>query len=82
MELLAIDDGNEYAAKLVNYYRRLGFEAVRVVGENGLRDYPDLLVWGGVGTRMNGTVETLLGKWGGVIRKQAAAAAAAAADSD
>jgi hypothetical protein len=37
MELLAIDDGNEYAAKLVNYYRRLGFEAVRVVGENGLR---------------------------------------------
>ena len=35
MELLAIDDGNEYAAKLVKYYTRLGFETVRVVGENG-----------------------------------------------
>ena len=35
MELLAIDDGNEYAAKLVKYYTRLGFETVRVVGDNG-----------------------------------------------
>ena len=73
MELLAIDDGNEYAAKLVAYYRRLGFEIVRVVGDNGLKDLPDLLVWGGVGTRMNGNLQTLLGKWGAVIRKQAAA---------
>lgn len=47
----------------------------------GLKDLPDLLVWGGVGTRMNGNVQTLLGKWGGVIRRQAAAAAAAAAVS-
>jgi hypothetical protein len=71
-ELLAIDDGNEYAAKLVRYYSRLGFEVVRVVGENGLRDMPDLLVWGGVGTRMDGDVDTLLKKWGGVIRKSLA----------
>lgn len=35
MELLAIDDGNEYAAKLVKYYGRLGFETVRKVGDNG-----------------------------------------------
>ena len=69
-ELLAIDDGNGYAEKLVRYYGRLGFETVRVVGENGLRDIPDLLVWGGVGTRMNGDVDALLAKWGGVIRKQ------------
>jgi hypothetical protein len=48
----------------------VGFETVRVVGENGLRDIPDLLVWGGVGTRMNGDVDALLAKWGGVIRKQ------------
>jgi len=47
---------------------------VRVVGDNGLRDLPDLLVWGGVGTRMNGDVDALLEKWGGVVRKQAAAA--------
>jgi hypothetical protein len=78
MELLAVDDGNEYAAKLVSYYSRLGFETVRVVGGNGLRDVPDLLVWGGVGTRMNGDLRRLLGKWGGVIRRQNAAAAAAA----
>ena len=54
----------------MRYYGRLGFETVRVVGENGLRDIPDLLVWGGVGTRMNGDVDALLAKWGGVIRKQ------------
>ena len=68
-ELLAIDDGNGYAEKLVRYYGRLGFETVRVVGDNGLRDLPDLLVWGGVGTRMNGDVDALLEKWGNVIRK-------------
>ena len=68
-ELLAIDDGNEYAAKLVKYYSRLGFETVRVVGDNGLRDLPDLLVWGGVGTRMNARVDDLLEKWGNVLRK-------------
>lgn len=73
-ELLAIDDGNEYAEKLVRYYGRLGFKTVRVVGDNGLKDLPDLLVWGGVGTRMNGDVDELLEKWGGVVRKQAAAA--------
>ena len=73
-ELLAIDDGNEYAEKLVRYYGRLGFKTVRVVGDNGLMDLPDLLVWGGVGTRMNGDVDALLEKWGGVVRKQAAAA--------
>jgi hypothetical protein len=77
MELLAIDDGNEYAAKLVSYYSRLGFETARVVGGNGLRDVPDLLAWGGVGTRMNGDLRKLLGKWGRVVRRQNAAAAAA-----
>ena len=47
MELLAIDDGNEYAKKLVAYYGRLGFEKVRVVGEGAATDLFDLLVWGG-----------------------------------
>jgi len=68
-ELLAIDDGNEYAKKLVRYYSRLGFKVVRVVGENGLSDVPDLLVWGGVGTRMDGDVSALLEKWGNVVQR-------------
>ena len=77
MELLAIDDGNEYAAKLVKYYRRLGFVPIRVVGEGAATDLFDLLVWGGAGTRMNGDLPALLGKWGKVIRKQASEAARA-----
>ena len=71
MELLAIDDGNEYAKKLVAYYGRLGFEKVRVVGEGAATDLFVLLVWGGVGTRMNGDLEELLGKWGSIVRRQA-----------
>jgi hypothetical protein len=34
-ELLAINDSNAYAQRLVVYYRRLGFEAVREVGDGG-----------------------------------------------
>jgi len=30
-----------------------------------------LLVWGGAGTRMNGDLNALLTKWGGLVRKQA-----------
>ena len=71
VELLAIDDGNEYAQKLVNYYTRLGFEAVRVVGEGASTDLADMLVWGGAGTRMNGNLPELLRKWGAVVRRQA-----------
>ena len=74
VELLSIDDGNEYAPKLVKYYGRLGFKAVKEVGDNGFfEDLPHLLVWGGVGTRMDGDLQQLLSKWGGIVRKQAAA---------
>ena len=74
VELLSIDDGNEYAPKLVKYYGRLGFKAVKEVGDNGFfEDLPHLLVWGGVGTRMDGDLKQLLSKWGGIVRKQAAA---------
>ena len=82
MELLAIDDGNEYAAKLVKYYRRLGFVPIRVVGDGAATDLFDLLVWGGAGTRMNGDLPALLGKWGKVVRKQASEAARAERDGD
>ncbi len=37
-----------------------GFEVVREVGGGGLRDLPDMLVWGGAGTRMNGDLEAML----------------------
>lgn len=40
--------------RLVKYYSYFGFQRVRAVGDNGLRDIPDLLVWGGVGMRMVG----------------------------
>ena len=40
--------------RLVKYYSYFGFQRVRAVGDNGLRDLPDLLVWGGVGMRMVG----------------------------
>jgi hypothetical protein len=82
MELLAVDDGNEYAAKLVKYYRRLGFVPIRVVGDGAATDLFDLLVWGGAGTRMNGDLPALLGKWGKVVRKQASEAARAERDGD
>lgn len=49
--------------RLVAYYTRMGFEFEREVGGNGLADVPHLLVWGGVGTRMNGDVPLLLGRW-------------------
>ena len=39
-----------------------GFQEVVEVGDNGLRDLPHLLVWGGAGTRMDGDIETMLRK--------------------
>jgi hypothetical protein len=68
-ELLSIDDGNEYAPKLVKYYERLGFKIVRKVGDGLNTDLTDMLVWGGKGTRMNGDVNELLEKWSNVLRK-------------
>ena len=46
-------------------------------GEGAATDLFDLLVWGGAGTRMNGDLPALLGKWGKVVRKQASEAARA-----
>jgi hypothetical protein len=47
--------------------------ACREVGTNGLRDLPDLLVWGGAGTRMDADVDTLLRRWTRAVRRSAAA---------
>ncbi|KAI8103448.1 hypothetical protein M9435_004787 [Picochlorum sp. BPE23] len=52
-EILAINDDEGVHRKLVRYYERMGFEVeCEVTGEN-LSDIFHLLVWGGVGTRMN-----------------------------
>ena len=72
-ELLAIDDGDDYAQRLVSYYKRIGFTPIREVGLGGLRDLPDLLVWGGAGTRMDADVQILLRRWTRALRRAPAA---------
>ncbi|MQL70240.1 hypothetical protein Taro_002523 [Colocasia esculenta] len=67
-ELLAINDTDLYHSKLVRFYRRMGFRAVREVDGSSAGDLPHLLVWGGRGTRMDAGVEELLAKWGGRFR--------------
>eukprot|EP00850_Spirogloea_muscicola_P010547 SM000062S19933 [mRNA] locus=s62:493461:494471:+ [translate_table: standard] len=62
-ELLAIHDTDEYHAKLVRYYRRLGFKVVHEVEGGSLHDVGHMLVWGGRGTRMNGDIDQLLRQW-------------------
>lgn len=46
---LCVCAADAWHKRLVRYYSYFGFERVRAVGDNGLRDLPDLLVWGGVG---------------------------------
>lgn len=55
--------------RLVRYYSYFGFMPVREVGDSGLRDIPDLLVWGGVGQRMDASIEELLRRWTSAIRR-------------
>eukprot|EP00241_Pyramimonas_parkeae_P011055 CAMPEP_0114229848 /NCGR_PEP_ID=MMETSP0058-20121206/3140_1 /TAXON_ID=36894 /ORGANISM="Pyramimonas parkeae, CCMP726" /LENGTH=236 /DNA_ID=CAMNT_0001340979 /DNA_START=8 /DNA_END=718 /DNA_ORIENTATION=- len=68
-ELLAIKDDDRWHARLVRYYSRLGFHAVREVGDNGLSDLPHLLVWGGAGTRMDADIELLIERWSNALRR-------------
>ncbi|XP_062108782.1 uncharacterized protein LOC133819527 [Humulus lupulus] len=62
-ELLAINDSELYHQKLVKFYRRIGFKVVREVSGSTLGDFGHMLVWGGVGTRMDALIEELLVKW-------------------
>ena len=50
-------------SQLVRFYTRIGFKAVHEVSGSGFGDYAHMLVWGGVGTRMDANVEDLLVKW-------------------
>lgn len=62
-ELLAINDSDLYHNKLVRFYRRIGFKDVFEVTGSKLGDMTHMLVWGGIGTRMDASVEELLLKW-------------------
>lgn len=68
-ELLAIKDTDVYHLKLVRYYSRMGFRSVYEVTGNSLQDIPHRLIWGGVGTRMDASIEELLRKWSPVFRR-------------
>ena len=67
MQLLAIFDEEKQHATLVRYYRRLGFKEMRDVGDD-FRGVADRMVWGGVGTLMEGSVDDFLRKWGDAVR--------------
>ncbi|KAM6575628.1 hypothetical protein CsatA_023955 [Cannabis sativa] len=62
-ELLAINDSELYHKKLVKFYRRIGFKVVHEVSGSRLDDIGHMLVWGGVGTRMDALIDELLLKW-------------------
>ncbi|CAA2997948.1 Hypothetical predicted protein [Olea europaea subsp. europaea] len=62
-ELLAINDTDLYHLKLVRFYKRIGFSVVHEVTGSSLGDLWHMLVWGGVGTRMDANVEDLMIKW-------------------
>lgn len=62
-QLLAINDSHLYHSKLVRFYTRLGFKPVYEVTGSSVGDVGHMLVWGGVGTRMDASVEELMIKW-------------------
>ncbi|KFK35959.1 hypothetical protein AALP_AA4G060100 [Arabis alpina] len=68
-QLLAIYDSDLYHSKLVRFYRRIGFEEVKEVSGSSIGDMADMLVWGGVGTRMDASIHHLLLKWSKVFLK-------------
>jgi hypothetical protein len=63
-----LTDAAEYQhRRLLTYYRYFGFKPVKTVGEGGLLDLPDQVVWGGVGTRMDADVMYMLHRWGPLV---------------
>ncbi|KAL3638501.1 hypothetical protein CASFOL_017872 [Castilleja foliolosa] len=62
-ELLAINDTDLYHSKLVRFYKRLGFETVYEVRGSSVGDVSHMVVWGGVGTRMDANLQHLMIKW-------------------
>ncbi|KAJ7967576.1 Acyl-CoA N-acyltransferase [Quillaja saponaria] len=62
-ELLAINDSDLYHSKLVRFYSRIGFKTVHEVTGSSMGDIAHMLMWGGVGTRMDANVDELMIKW-------------------
>lgn len=62
-ELLAINDTDLYHSKLVRFYKRIGFRSAYEVTGSSFGDLADMLVWGGIGTRMDADIEELMIKW-------------------
>ncbi|MBA0591685.1 hypothetical protein Gorai_008690 [Gossypium raimondii] len=74
-ELLAINDSDLYHSKVITlpnssglcywirFYKRIGFKAVHEVTGSTIGDMPHMLMWGGVGTRMDASIAELLVKW-------------------
>lgn len=65
-EFLAIDDEEFQHKRLVRYYKRVGFQTVKYVGED-IGDIPDRLVWGGCGTLMKEDIDILIQKWAALL---------------
>ncbi|KAK6916327.1 hypothetical protein RJ641_019188 [Dillenia turbinata] len=59
-ELLAINESDLYHSK---FYTRIGFKSVHEVTGLSFGDLARMLVWGGIGTRMDADIEELLVKW-------------------
>lgn len=62
-QILAINDNDETHERLVKYYKRLGFRVVYRVCGDTVADVPHMLVWGGVGTRMDADIGRQLIRW-------------------
>ncbi|XVE49329.1 hypothetical protein DITRI_Ditri01bG0074100 [Diplodiscus trichospermus] len=69
-ELLAINDSDLYHSKLVRFYKRIGFKVVHEVTGSTIGDLPHMLIWGGIGTRMDAGTEELLLKWSRRFKSQ------------
>lgn len=61
-EFLAIDDSDYQHKRLVRYYKNVGFDVIKYVGDDW-RDVPDRLVWGGCGTLFRKDIDVLMEKW-------------------
>ncbi|KAL7236438.1 hypothetical protein ACSBR1_019681 [Camellia fascicularis] len=49
--------------KLVRFYKRIGFKVVHEVTGSSIGDLAHMLLWGGIGTRMDANITELLLKW-------------------
>eukprot|EP00468_Gymnochlora_sp_CCMP2014_P012333 CAMPEP_0167753574 /NCGR_PEP_ID=MMETSP0110_2-20121227/7791_1 /TAXON_ID=629695 /ORGANISM="Gymnochlora sp., Strain CCMP2014" /LENGTH=135 /DNA_ID=CAMNT_0007639359 /DNA_START=411 /DNA_END=818 /DNA_ORIENTATION=- len=69
VQFLAIFDSELQHKSLVRYYRFMGCKKVRVVGEDQIADIPLRLLYGGVGTLMEGEASTSLRRWARRFRR-------------